>query len=161
MLDMTAETKNPELREFCADDEALINEFFDNMGAEACSVFNRRDYNRRGALKQCAKPDPTRRYWLFLRDGKMGGYVFFMDWNTGVPTLGLAVRDELWGRGIGKSLVEFAKSTARDAGKGGIMLTTHIANLRAQTLYETSGFSCVGVAKGGAELLYLYRFITN
>ena len=155
---MTENKPDFEIREFTADDADLINEFFDSMGGESRALFNRRDYNRRGALKQCAKPDPTRRYWLFTLEEKMGGYVFFMDWNTGVPCLGVAVRDEYRGRGIGKKLVEFAKNVARDAGKGGIQLTTHVANIRAQALYEAMGFNCMGVGKNGTEFFYLLRF---
>ena len=150
--------KGISLRPFDTGDAYLINEFFDSMGGESRAFFNRREYNRKGALKYCKSEDPTRKYWLFLHDGKMGGYVFFLDWNTGIPTLGLAIRDELRGKHIGRELVEFAKNVAREAGKGGIQLTTHLANVRAQALYEATGFNCIGVCKGGTEFFYLCRF---
>ena len=51
-----------------------------------------------------------------------------------------------------------AKDMAKDEGKGGIQLTTHVANLRAQTLYESAGFVCKGVCKNGTELFYLLNF---
>ena len=41
------------VREFSESDCELINEFFDSMGGETRALFNRRDYNRRGALKYC------------------------------------------------------------------------------------------------------------
>ena len=146
------------LRELAAGDELLLNEFFDQMGGESRALFNRRDYNRKGVLKQCSRPDPARRYWLALLEGRMAGYVFFLDWSTGVPELGLAVRDELQGRHLGRRLVEFALQEAKNAGKGGVVLTTHLANLRAQALYESCGFRQMGVGKNGTEVLYLYRF---
>lgn len=146
------------LRELAQGDEVLINEFFDCMGGESRSLFNRRDYNRRGALKFCAHPDPTRRYFLAEYQGKMAGYVFFMDFDTSIPQLGLAVRDELAGRGLGGYLVSFAVDMAKKAGKGGIQLTTHVANLRAQTLYEKMGFTLIGPTKNGTEFFYLYRY---
>ncbi len=146
-------------REVCSDDEKIINEFFDAMGGESRALFNRRDYNRRGVLKFCQRPDPTRRYWIAELDGKMAGYVFFLDWNTSVPVLGLAVRDELQGRHLGREMIAFAKQTALEAGKGGIQLTTHVANLRGQTLYEAMGFTCMGICKNGTELFYLFRYI--
>ena len=69
------------IRELVKEDEALVNEFFDAMGGEARSVFNRRDYNRRGVLKYLNKPDGTRSYYICLSDGKMAGYVFFLDYS--------------------------------------------------------------------------------
>ncbi len=140
-------------------DEPRIGAFFDQMGAESRALFNRRDYNRRGVLKYCAKPDPTRRYYMAELEGEMAAYVFFLDWNTSIPALGIAVREDLQGRGLGRMLMEYAKTLAHDAGKGGIQLTTHVANLRAQTLYESVGFSCMGICKNGTELFYLFRYL--
>lgn len=154
----TAFLKRISLRQMGAGDEASINSFFDRMGGESRALFNRRDYNRRGALKQCARPDPTRRYFVAEYEGEMVGYVFFLDFNTSIPQLGLAVRDDLAGKGLGGYLVDFAIDAVKKAGKGGIQLTTHVANLRAQVLYEKKGFTLVGTAKNGTEFFYLYRF---
>ena len=52
----------------------------------------------------------------------------------------------------------FAEDMARKAGKGGIQLTTHVANLRAQALYEKMGFTLIGPTKNGTEFFYLYRY---
>ena len=146
------------VREASADDEKIINDFFDRMGAESRSVFNRRDYNRRGILKSLSKEDKTRVYFLALIDGEVAGYFFFMDWHFMIPELGIAVRDDLAGQGVGTHLVALAKDMALMSGKGGIQLTTHVANLRAQTLYESAGFACKGVCKNGTELFYLLSF---
>lgn len=146
------------VREATADDEKIINDFFDRMGAESRSVFNRRDYNRRGILKSLTKEDKTRIYFLALLDGEVAGYFFFMDWHFSIPEMGIAVRDDLQGKGIGTHLVALAKDIAISADKGGIQLTTHVANLRAQTLYESAGFVCKGVCKNGTELFYLLNF---
>ena len=145
-------------REVTSEDEAAIGAFFDAMGGESRALFNRREYNRNGVLKHCRRPDPTRRYWIAELDGRMAGYVFFLDAQTSIPELGLAVRDDLQGRGLGRYLVETAVSMAKEEGKGGLLLTTHTANLRAQTLYESCGFVCRGLCKNGTELFYLLRF---
>ena len=146
-------------RPIVSGDEKLTNEFFDSMGGESRAMFNRRDFNRRNALKYCSHPeDETRRYWIAELDGKMIGYLFFLDFNTSIPALGLAIRDELRGRHLGRALVDFAIRTARESGKGGIQLTTHVANVRGQSLYETMGFTLVGPCKNGTEFFYLYRF---
>ena len=146
------------VRAATAEDEKIINDFFDRMGAESRSVFNRRDYNRRGILKSLSKEDKTREYFLAILDGEVAGYFFFMDWHFMIPEMGIAVRDDLSGQGVGTHLVSLAKKMALDAGKGGIQLTTHVANLRAQTLYESAGFICKGVCKNGTELFYLLSF---
>ena len=151
--------KNITLREIRAGDEELIGEFFDSLDPVSTALFNRRNYNRRGVLRFCAKGDPHRRYWMAELDGKMAGYVFFLDFHTSIPELGVAVRSDLQGNGLGRHLVEFAINTAAECGKGGIQLTTHVANLRAQTLYEALGFVCMGSCKSGCELFYLYRFM--
>lgn len=147
------------LRPIVEGDEGKIAEFFDRMGPESRALFNRRDYNRRGVLKFCAKGDATRRYFAAVgEDGRMAGYVFFLDAQTSIPELGLAVRDDLQGRGLGRYLVEYAIEYAKAEGKGGLLLTTHVANLRAQCLYESCGFVCRGLCKNGSELFYLLRF---
>ncbi len=150
--------KKINIREMKHGDEGLINEFFDNMGYESRAFFNRTDYNRKGALRYCNSPDPTRRYWIAEYDGKMAGYVFFMDYNTSIPCLGIAVRDDLQGLHLGTTLMTFAINHIKEAGKGGIQLTTVFANLRGQMLYEKMGFKCMGQYKNGQEFFYLYRF---
>ena len=151
--------KNLSFREVREGDEKIINEFFEVMGGESRALFNRRGYNQRGVLKYCARPDKTRRYWIAEAEGEMVGYVFFLDFNTSVPELGLAVRDDLRGLHIGRELVTFAENYAKESGKGGIILTTHVANVRGQALYEHMGFQCMGLCKNGTELFYLRRFI--
>ena len=147
-----------EIREVKEGDEPLINEFFDAMGGESRALFNRRDFNRRGVLKFCSRPDKTRRYWLALLDGVMIGYVFFLDFNSSIPSLGIAIRDEYRGMHLGRGLIGFAKERIKETGKGGMQLTTHLANIRAQALYEAEGFTCMGQCKNGSELFYLFRF---
>ena len=146
------------LREAASGDEALVNAFFDRMGGESRAVFNRGEYNRKGLLKFCQKGDKTRRYWLLVDEGEMLGYVFFLDWNMKIPTLGVAVRDDLRGRRLGRALCEAAIEEAAECGKGGIFLTTYPANARAQTLYESLGFRCLGIARNCIENAYLLNF---
>ena len=146
------------LRSAKESDVTLINEFFDSLDGESRALFNRRDYNRRGILRWCQNGDSTREYWLAEQDGRMAGYVFFLDFTTSIPQLGIAVRVDLAGRPLGRQLVGFATSRAKDAGKGGIQLTTHVANVRAQSLYEAMGFTMVGTCKNGSEFFYLLRF---
>ena len=146
------------IRPMAGGDETLVNEFFDAMGSEARALYNRTDYQRKWALRYCAKQDPARRYWMAILDEKMVGFVFFNDWNTTIPALGIGVRDGLWGLHLGSRLLDYAIEQVRNAGKGGIRLTTHVANLRGQMLYEKKGFRCMGQYTNGQELFYLLWF---
>jgi GNAT superfamily N-acetyltransferase len=151
-------TSRLSFRPVTPEDEGLIADFFDAMGGESRALFNRRDYNRNGVLKFCRRGDATRRYFIAELDGRMAGYVFFLSFDTSVPELGLALRDDLQGQHLGRELVAFAIDEARACGKGGLLLTTHVANLRGQALYEAMGFVCMGQCKNGTELFYLYRY---
>ena len=145
-------------RAFTAEDVTLVNEFFDAMGGESRALYNRTDHQRKWALKYCGKLDPTRRYWMAEKDGKMLGFVFLADWDTTIPLLGIGVRDDLKGMHLGSRLMDLAIDEVKRAGKGGIRLTTHIANLRGQMLYEKKGFKCMGQYTNGQELFYLLWF---
>ena len=148
-------------RDMKSEDETLVNEFFDAMGAESRALFNRQDCNRQGALSYCAAQDSAHHYWIAIIEGKMAGYVFFAEWNTGVPCLGIAVRDDIKGKHLGSRLMDFAIEKAKAAGKGGIRLSTQFANLRGQVLYENKGFQCLGIYRSMGELLYLLPFVTE
>lgn len=154
----TAFLERAVLRPMMSEDKELVNEFFDAMGAESRAIFNRTDYQRKWALKYCRRADLTRRYWVAELDGKMLGFVFFFDWNTTIPMLGIGVRDDLKGMHLGGRLMDYAIEAAKEAGKGGIRLTTHVANLRGQMLYEKKGFRCMGQANNPLEVFYLLWF---
>ena len=147
------------LRDVREDDDKIIGDFFDSLDGETRALFNRRDYNRRGILKFIRKPDGSRRYFIAEKDGVMAGYVFFLNYDTSIPELGIALRSEWRGKGLGADMVEFAQELIKSEGRGGILLTTHTANVRAQSLYEKMGFVCMGLCKNGSELFYLWRFL--
>lgn len=155
---MKKQTPAYTLRPLAESDASLFEEFFAALGPESRALFNRRDYNKRGVLRAITHSDPAKEYYLAEADGRLLGYVFFLDANTGVPELGVCVRDDCQGKGLGRALCEWALARAKEGGKGGVMLTTHTANLRAQVLYESLGFTCYGLTKNGTELLYLLRF---
>ena len=97
-------------------------------------------------------------FWMAEQDNKMVGLVFFKEWNTSIPWLGIAVREDCKGQGLGPTLIRFAQDYALQAGKGGIQLITHAANLRGQLLYESMGFERIGVHGKSGEWYYLFRY---
>ena len=148
------------IRPIIAGDEGAVNDFFDAMGGESRALFNRHGGNQAGVLDFCEKQNTDRRrYWMAEdEDGHMAGLVFLWDLHTGIPWLGIAVREDLKGQHLGRKLIAFAQDYARENGKGGIQLTTHLANLRGQVLYETMGFRRIGMHGSSGEWYYLFRF---
>lgn len=65
--------------------------------------------------------------------------------------------DDYKGKNLGRKLMKKAEDYAISMNKGGILLTTHVANLRGQGLYERMGYEKMGMHKSG-EILYLLRF---
>lgn len=146
------------IRLMTQDDEQALNEFFDVMGGESRALFNHHDWNRQTALKYLREPSDSERYWIAEDDGVMTGLLFLWDLDTSIPWLGIAVREEMRGRHLGRELIAFAQRYALENGKGGIQLTTHTANLRGQILYEAMGFRKIGLHIGSGEFYYLFRF---
>ena len=139
-------------------DEDMINEFFSVMGPESRAFVNRRGGNQKFTLKYCKEQPENQRFWMAEADGVMVGLVFLWDLDTSIPWLGIAVRENMKGKQLGRRLIAHAQDYARADGKGGIQLTTHCANLRGQVLYEAMGFTRIGVHGASGEFYYLFRY---
>lgn len=145
------------IREFSPNDAQLVSDFFDQMGGETRAFFNRNDCNRKAVQSYFSGTVINTVHFLAEFEGKMVGYLFFWDINTRIPWIGIAVHEQFKGIKLGKKLMEFAIDYALKQNKGGILLTTHVANIRGQALYERFGFINMGQYKG-SEFLYLLRF---
>ena len=154
------------IRPFAQGDRDMVNEFFDQMGPESKLFFNSTDGNRQTAMKFWDEADAginkNARYFAATipnEDGGelMVGYVFLWKMTTKVPSLGICIRDGYKGKHLGTRLMETARQCAIDNGCGGIMLTTHFANTRAQALYKKCGFERLGIDSAACEFLYLLR----
>ena len=161
---MLTEINGHKIRKFEIEDRELVVEFFDQMGGESRSFFNRNDGNRNNALaffdKNGDEPNAVRFLSSVINEsGKeiMTGYVFAWDMNTGIPTLGIAVREEYKGKGLGRLLIRHLTDYLKDNNYGGVMLTTSFANVRGQSLYTRMGFEHIGTHISG-EMLYILRF---
>ena len=139
------------------DDKELVTEFFNQMVGESKAFFNRSNGNFINAMRFFNGEAPNTHYFLAEDGGVMIGYVFLWDMHKSVPWLGIAVREGYKGIGLGKKLMLHAENHARGNNKGGILLTTHVANLRGQSLYSGSGYERIGMHTSG-EVLYLLRF---
>ena len=145
------------LRAGDASDKALMEAFFDQMGFEARAFFNHGDGNRRFMESYM---DGTCReqsvHWIAEENGKVAGYVFLTQCDTGIPWLGIAVAEFAKGRHLGRELIAVSQEWCRKHGRGGILLITHQANVRAQMLYDSCGFKRQGNHSSG-EVLFCWR----
>jgi Acetyltransferases len=149
------------IRSFEPGDRERVNNFFDRLGPEGKGFFNRGDGNRIGAMQYFdgnSGEVNCRRFMAVTDDGVMDGYVFLWAMDKKIPWLGLAISETAKGHGLGRRLLEYAKSYCNELGKGGILLTTHVANLRGQQLYENVGFERLGANNCYTEVQYLYTF---
>ena len=152
------------VRAFSVGDRDLVSEFFDQMDGESRGFFNRGDGNRMFAMsffdKNGEEPEAVR-FLSSVKDGSAGeimtGYVFAWDMDLYIPTLGIAVREEYKGKGLGRLLIKYLTDYLQKNGYGGVMLTTAVANIRAQGLYTRMGFKYLGLHTSG-EMLYLLTF---
>ncbi|MBP3332776.1 MAG: GNAT family N-acetyltransferase [Clostridia bacterium] len=144
-------------------DRQLVIEFFDQMGEESASFFNRKrgSGNEKRTLDYLDDKKPDHIFWLAVdetEDGpKMAGYVFIWDKDSKVPWLGIAVAEAWKGHHLGRRLIATVREYCESIGCGGILLTTAQNNFRGQGLYEHCGFERLGVHPSG-EFLYLLRF---
>ena len=161
---MLTDVNKHTIRKFEIQDKNLVVEFFDQMGGESRSFFNRNDGNRNDALSYFDKNGHEPYKVRFLSsvindDGKeiMTGYVFAWDMYTSIPILGIAVREEYKGKGLGRLLIKYLTDYLKSNNYGGVMLTTSFANVRGQSLYTRMGFEHIGTHVSG-EMLYILRF---
>ena len=143
------------LRAGDADDKALMEAFFDQMGFEARAFFNHGDGNRRFMESYMdGSCNEQSVHWIADDGGKVAGYVFLTQCDTGIPWLGIAVAEYAKGRHLGRQLITTAQDWCKAHGRGGIMLITHQANIRAQMLYSGCGFKRLGNHSSGEVLFY-------
>ena len=97
-------------------------------------------------------------------DGQLAGTVMYLrtqdpayqtaDWQLpfGVPVLTLhilAVHPDHQGRGVGRALMDYAETLARETGALAVRLDTHEGNAPACRLYEKCGYSMRGLVDLG------------
>lgn len=145
------------IRPFSAGDRPLVVDFFANLGEEGTFFFNGDGINEKPALAWFEGMSRENAYFLAERNGIMLGFLVFYDYHWKTPWLGIALREDAKGTHLGTRLMAFAENYAREQGKGAIILTTHVKNVRGQALYKKSGYTHLGTHTTG-ELLYIRYF---
>ena len=145
-------------REMRAEDKENMQAFYNALGPESTAFFNVNRGNERRTMDFFACPRPHHRYYVAQCGNEIAGHLFIWDTDTAVPWLGIAVRDDFQGRGVGTYMLSSLFSLLETEGFGGLMLRTAVDNTAAQRLYEKCGFERLGVHPSG-EYLYLKRFL--
>ncbi|MBQ6019584.1 MAG: GNAT family N-acetyltransferase [Clostridia bacterium] len=139
-----------------ADRDEIIK-FYADMGEESAAFFNVNRGNERRTMEFFENGKPDHRFFVAADGDRIAGLVFLWDIDRALPWLGIAVRDDYQGRGVGTFLLNETFALLRARGYGGLILRTAKNNTGAQRLYEKTGFERVGEHPSG-ELLYLKRF---
>ena len=145
------------IRPFRQDDRNIVEDLFRNLGEEGTFFFNGDGVNEKPALAWFEGKSRENAYFMAERNGVMLGFLVFYDYHWKTPWLGIALREDAKGMHLGTRLMAFAESHAREHGKGAIILTTHVKNVRGQALYKKSGYTHLGTHTTG-ELLYIRYF---
>lgn len=92
--------------------------------------------------------DPDRRSDAYFASrgpgGDLEGFVYLDVKDGGAVEIGLGLRPDLTGRGLGSAFTAAAVQLARDRGAERVTLAVAAFNLRAITVYERAGFAETG-----------------
>ena len=147
---------NFEVRAFIKEDKDLIQSFYDDMGEESSSFFNVNHGNEKRTMGFFTGETKNTEFYAAVENGICIGLMFIWDLEKSVPWFGIAVRDNMQGKGVGTAMINYLKEMLKSRGCGGLLLRTAQSNIKAQKLYEKCGFERIGVHPSG-EYLYILR----
>jgi len=112
-------------------------------------------------VKEGTSDPGMRRFLVFehspdsAADPVMLGTVWLWNWTKQVVWFGIIIADAFQSKGYGSKLIEIAIAEAKKSNKGGILLSTHKTNHRAQRLYQKHDFEIIGEDARGEYLMLL------
>lgn len=97
-------------------------------------------------------------YALLVDGERPVAYGMLRGWDEGyaIPSLGIAVRTDAQGRGLGRLMMAYLHLAARARGAGEVRLRVHLDNVRARNLYESLGYVYRGEER--SELVMSFHF---
>ena len=144
-------------RPMARSDRDEIQNFYDDMSGQSAAFFNVNHGNERRTMEFFENGKPDHRFFVAADGERIAGLLFIWDIDRSLPWLGIAVRDDYQGRGVGSFLLRSLFDLLQGRGYGGLILRTARNNTGAQRLYEKTGFERMGEHPSG-ELLYIKRF---
>jgi ribosomal protein S18 acetylase RimI-like enzyme len=149
------------IRRITKNDIIMLSDFFASLSDKTLYFFTPHSLEKdflQEMIENIDEDNDSIRFMSYTGEGKnetMTGYIFCFNWKRKVPTLGIGVRDDFQGVGLGKNLLEHMIKVALESQKGAVLLTTKQDNIRAQALYKKFGFEIIGVDKRGEFILLL------
>jgi ribosomal protein S18 acetylase RimI-like enzyme len=134
------EDKNFKIKKLRKRDTEKFYEFFTALSERTKYFFHPHPFDRETAEKLCNERDKNTVRFVVIIDEKIAGYGFLWNLNNDFPSLGICIRDDFQGKGIGKGLVEYLINFAKKKDKKGLVLTVYKDNENAISLYQKYGF---------------------
>jgi ribosomal protein S18 acetylase RimI-like enzyme len=133
------------VRRLSSGDGPALKEFNDNLSVPSKTLFNPHIYTEE-IIKQVIRrsEEGLDRSYAAWTGNQIIAYFFLWDMDTPTPLLGIGIRDDFQGLGLGRTLMEILIEDAKEALKDGIELTTMPGNDAAFNLYKKMGFVYIG-----------------
>jgi RimJ/RimL family protein N-acetyltransferase len=127
-------------------DEALLVEMF----AHIDDTFFRPHPFTPAMARRIARRRGRDAYAMLVDDGGATAYGMLRGWDEGyhTPSLGIAVRTDRQGQGLGRLMMLELHRVAAERGAPAVRLRVHPDNVRARRLYETLGYAYTGHDRG-------------
>lgn len=133
------------VRRLGAGDGAALQAFHAALGPVSRRHFLPHRYDDATVARVLERAESAADLVFGLFDGpQVVGYFFLWYFAERVPLLGIGLRDEFQGQGLGRQMMELLIGEARRNGNEGIELTTMLDNDAAFALYLKVGFRYVG-----------------
>lgn len=106
-------------------------------------------WSEAGFLTSLCSPDTL---YLVVRDGdRIAGYCGLLQSFDEADITNVAVREELWNRGVGRMMLQELMERGKKRGIERFTLEVRVSNLAAIHLYQRLGFEPVGIRKNFYE----------
>jgi len=134
------EDKNFKIRRLKSTDTEKLYEFFTALSEKTKHFFHPHPFDIETAEKLCKEKDKNIVRFVGIIEEEIVGYGFLWNLNNDFPSLGICIRDDFQGKGIGKGLMEYLINFAKKKDKKGLILTVYKDNEKAFSLYKKFGF---------------------
>lgn len=139
-----------EIRKLCPELEAPLADLFETLHREGqARFFHPHPFTREEAGRRCRHSGKDL-YYAMLDGDEILGYGILRGWDEGfeVPSLGIALRPGVQGKGLGRFFMNFLHAAARWNGAKRIRLKVYPGNTAAVKLYESLGYRYSETSEG-------------
>ena len=134
------EGKELMIRSLKKGDKKILYEFFKSLSEKTKYFFHPHPFDKETAIKLCEEENSDVVRFITVDGNKIVGYTFLSNLKSEYPSLGICIRDDFQGRGLGKILMEHLIEVAKSMGKKGLCLTVYKDNEKGFNLYKKIGF---------------------